>query len=447
MKVAIIGGAASGMGVAAKLLRNMKDVEITVYQKNDYISLGACGLPYYVSGNFDDKERMLVRTPEFFESKGVKMNINSLVTNIDFDKKEITFTQNQETKTDSYDELVIAVGAKPFIPKQWQCECENVFTLTSLEDGVSVREKVSEDKNIKNVLVVGAGFIGLEISENLKHVGKNVTVIEMQDRIMKKQYDEDFSEIFKDELIKNDVNTLLGRTISEVECVNKKVKSVTLDDGQKISVDAVILAVGFVPATDFLKDSKLNMLPNGAIIVDEGGRTNLPNVWSSGDCATSKNILTGTDVYVPLATVAAKFAKVVADNIAGSNKKFYGSVGTSIIRVFENGFARAGLTSEEAKLNNIDVDVVTIKDKNHTDYVPGQDDVVLKLICDKKNRTLVGAQIFGDVAAVMRIHSLVALIWSKTKVDDYIEQIDLPYSPPFARTSDIIHIALSKLNK
>jgi NADPH-dependent 2,4-dienoyl-CoA reductase/sulfur reductase-like enzyme len=447
MRVAIIGGAASGMGVAAKLLRSSVDVEITVYQNHNYISLGACGLPYFVSGNFENENQMLARTPEFFSEKGVTMNINSLVTEINFDKKEITFVKNNEIKIDSYDELVIAVGAKPFVPDQWNINCKNIFTLTSLEDGVEMKNKIASDDNIKNILVVGAGFIGLEIAENLKSINKNVSVVEMQDRIMKKQYDEDFSNYFLDELENNNVNIFLDKKITDIEQENNLVTSVVLNDGTKINVDAVIVAVGFIPATKFLSETKIKMLRNGAIVVDEFGKTNIPHVWSLGDCATSKNILTGEDVYVPLATIASKFAKVVAENISGAEKKFNGSIGTSIIRIFEKGFARTGLTSEDAKNLGIEFDVATIKDMNHTDYVSGQSELVLKLIRDKKKNILIGAQIFGDTAAVMRIYSLVTLIWNKIEIDDFLEQIDLPYSPPFSRTSDIIHIALSKFNK
>lgn len=375
------------------------------------------------------------------------MNTNSLVTEINFEKKEITFVKENKIQIDNYDELVIAVGAKPFVPKEWDIDCENIFTLTSLEDGVEVKNKISKVSDVKNILIVGAGFIGLELAENLKSIDKNIFVVEMQDRIMKKQYDEDFSEFFKNELLENQINLFLNKKIVKINYENKKVTSVILDDNTEIKVDAVIVAVGFIPATKFLSDTEIKLFSNGAIVVDEQGRTNIPHVWSVGDCATSKNILTGQDWYVPLATVASKFARVVAENILGDKKIFHGSIGTSIVRVFEKGFARTGMTTDEAAQNKIDFDVVTITDKNHADYVAGQSDLILKLIRDKNKNVIVGAQMCGDVPSVMRIYGLVSMIWNQIPVDEFLEQIDLPYSPPFSRPTDIIHIALSKFKK
>jgi NADPH-dependent 2,4-dienoyl-CoA reductase/sulfur reductase-like enzyme len=214
--------------------------------------------------------------------------------------------------------------------------------------------------------------------------------------------------------------------------------------GKNLAVDAIILCIGFRPNTCFL-NGKLNMLPNGAIIVDEMGQTNIPHVYALGDCASSKNVITHDDEYVPLATVAAKFAKVVAENIAGLKRRSYGSLKTTIIRVFENGFARTGLTESDAKLKGMTVQVVTIEDYDHANYVAGQQKLKLTIIYDVKNGVIVGAQMMGHRNAVLRINSLITLIWNKVKITEYVEQMDLPYSPPFAKTNDIILIALSKI--
>jgi NADPH-dependent 2,4-dienoyl-CoA reductase/sulfur reductase-like enzyme len=444
MKVAIIGGAASGMGVAAKLLRTSKDAQITVYQNHDYISLGACGLPYFISNNFDDENNMIARTPEFFQKNGVEMRINTLVVDIDFENKIIKYVDDHGEHTDVYDDLVIATGAKPIVPNEYNFDnIKNLFTLTSLEDGRALKTFVN-DPNINHVLVIGAGFIGLEVVENLKSLQKEVTLIEMQDHIMGRQFETEYATAIKDILLEHDVKLQMGVKVDAVQMENGLAHSVTLSNGKNLAVDAIILCIGFRPNTSFL-NGKLNMLPNGAIIVDEMGQTNIPHVYALGDCASSKNVITHDDEYVPLATVAAKFAKVVAENIAGPKRRFYGSLKTAIIRVFENGFARTGLTENDAKLKGMTVQVVTIEDYDHTNYVAGQQKLKLTIIYDVKNGVIVGAQMMGHRNAVLRIHSLITLIWNKVKITDYVEQMDLPYSPPFAKTNDIILIALSKI--
>ncbi|AGM25115.1 CoA-disulfide reductase [Spiroplasma chrysopicola] len=448
MKTIIIGGAALGMGVAARLKRNDPTMEIVVYQKHDYVSLGACGLPYFVADNFQDPDKLIARQISQFEEIGIIIRQNSQVIKLDSKNKMITFLdENQVEKTDFYDEVVIATGARPIVPNIINVKHPKVFTLTTLEDGVRFKKALATDQTIQKVVVIGAGFIGLEMCETLRHLQKDVTLIEMASNVVAKQYDEEISALIKAELIRNDVEVLLEQQVTEVLVNDKQLVGVKLASGNLVSCDAILLSVGFIPNTSFLQETGLKMLANQAIVVNEQGQTNLDHVWSGGDCATSKNYLTGEDIYSPLATVASKMARVIADNICGKPAKFVGSLQTAIIRVFGVEAVRTGLTTVEAVSKGYDIKNVMIKDKDRTHYVPNQADLTLKLIYDQKNQIILGAQMVGSNQAVLRIYGLVAIIWNKVKVDSILEQLDLPYAPPFSRTTDIIHIAISKLLK
>lgn len=441
MKTIIIGGSATGMGVAARLRRNDPNAEIVVYQEKSYVSLGACGLPYFVAGNFDNENNMIARTIPAFEENGIKIVPSTQVFKVDFNTKEVFF----DNKKDTYDKLVIATGAKPYIPALDGVGLKNIFTLTSLEDGVNVK-KTMADPAIKTVAVIGAGFIGIEMAEALKDLKKNVHLIELEDRILPKAFDTEFSEMIKEKLLANKINVHLQAKVTQFTG-DQKVNDVILEGGQKLEVDAVILALGFRPNTEIFRNTSLKLADNGAIIIDQTGKTSVEDVFSGGDAATSTDYLTGQQVWSPLATVASKFARVVADNIANKPAKFVGSIKSAVVRAFDWGFARTGLGEQEAINHGFQVNKVLIKDKDQTNYVPGQQDLYLKIIVDAKTKQILGAQMAGAVKSMQRINTLAALIWAKACVDDALEQIDLIYAPPFARSVDILHIALGKLNK
>ncbi|QHX36511.1 CoA-disulfide reductase [Spiroplasma sp. BIUS-1] len=443
MKTLIIGGSATGMGVAARLRRNDPNMEITVIQDKDYVSLGACGLPYFVANNFDNKNNLIARTIEEFKNNEIKVISNSKVKSIDFKSKKAFYNDQFE----QYDNLVIAVGAKPIVPNIKGVEADNVFTLTTLEDGVNLKEKMMNDKNINKVAIIGAGFIGLEMSETFSELNKEVYLLEMESKVMIKTFDEEISELLESKLKEKKINTLLGEQLVEIKSKDNKVSSIVLKSGKEIEVDAVLLSVGFQPNTQFLKDSELEMNERGTIIVNFKGETNIENVYSAGDCAVSKSYIDNQDIYSPLATVASKFSKVIADNISGKENEYVGSIQSAILRLFDLEVARTGLTEKMAQDKNIKFKSVFIKDKDHTNYTPNQKDIYLKLIMNSETREIIGAQMAGSNNSVLRIYGLAALIWQKAKVNNSLEQIDLPYAPPFSRSVDIIHIALSKLNK
>ncbi|QHX35675.1 NADH oxidase [Spiroplasma sp. TIUS-1] len=443
MKIIIIGGSAAGMGAAAKLKRNTPDAEVVVYQKSSYVSLGACGLPYVIDGKVENEKDLLSRSIAEFEKSGIQVFTNIEITKVDFDNK-IVYANGVK---DKYDKLIIATGARPIVPSIPGVDGEGVYSLTTLEDGVEVRDKIAKNNSIKSVAIIGGGFIGVETSVSLINMNKKVNLIEMQDTLLSKSFDQDMIHHIEDELKINGVQVYTSTQVSEILLNDKKVCGVKFSNGKSIEVEAVILSIGFQPNTSFLKETKIKLMDNGAILVNTKCETNIKDVYSGGDCSSSKNYITGKDIYSPLATVASKMAKVIADNISNKNINYVGSIQSAMIKLFSKESARTGLTELQAKAEGIDYQTVLINDKNYPSYLKGQTDISLKLIMNKKSRELIGAQIIGSDNSILRINGIVSLIWAKTKVDSALEQIDMPYAPPFSRTQDILHIALSKLNK
>ncbi|AVN62656.1 FAD-dependent oxidoreductase [Mesoplasma coleopterae] len=441
MKTVIIGGSATGMGVAAKLKRLDHESEIIVIQDKEYVSLGACGIPYYVGHNFENPETLIARKIEKFEESGISVLSKTKVKNIDFDNKVISFENEKIT----YDNLVIAVGAKPIIPDIKNIDAKNIFTVNSKEDGIIIKNTITDSSK---VLIIGSGLIGLEMVENIRHATKaKITIIEKADRVLKNLFDKEFTELVESEIIKQDIKLCKENEIIEfIKDSNNKVCAAKTIKGEIIECDVVILSIGVLPNTHFLKDSKLELEKNGAIKINEYCETNIPNVYAGGDCCSSLSYLYKNTRTFYLATVANKQAKIIANNInENKSSKFVGALGTTIIRFFDLELARTGENRMFIEMNNIQTKEILIKDKDHTNYVSGQEDLWLRIIIDLKTKEIINAQMIGKNKSVLRIYGLVGLIWAKTKVDEALEQIDLPYSPPFSRTTDIIHIAISKL--
>ncbi|ASP28099.1 NADH oxidase [Spiroplasma corruscae] len=438
MKIVILGGGATGMGVAAKIKRLKKDYEVLVLETGNYVSLGACGLPYFVGNEFEDKKMLFARTIEKFNESGIDVILNSKISNINFENKKMLVNSKEIV----YDKLVLATGADAFIPKIKGLENIEYHKLTKYEDAEKLKE-LSNSNNIKNVLIVGAGFIGMELAENLINIGKNVSIVELENQISSRLYDFEISELIKNNLEDNNIKLYLGNSVKEF--ISKESKILARLNSEEIECDLVVIASGFKPNTESLINSELELSSNNAIIVDKFGKTNIKDVYAGGDCCVIENIITKKYCYSPLATVASKQAKVIANNICDIKSKFNGTIQSSIIKLFDKGVARAGVTENEAKLNNLNIKTVFIKDKDHTHYLKGQKDIYIKLIMNKDDNVIIGGQMYGDKDSILRFYCIATLIWNKTKITESIEQIDLPYSPPFSKTYDIIHIALSKL--
>ena len=439
MKVVIIGGVAAGMSAAAKFKRLSPNDEVIVYEKGDIVSFGACGLPYYVGGFFDDSREMIARTPEEFKASGVEIHIKHEVLSVDFKAKKLHIKNliSNEILEENYDKLMIASGARAIIPPIKNINLENVVTLKSMEDGNKLRDLMANE-DYKKVAIIGAGFIGLEAVEAAKHKGKEVTVIQLQDRVLQEVFDKDITELLEEELRDNDVNLLLSETV--VELIGDGKVSKVKTNKREIDADIVILATGVKPNTDFLKADEIKMLRNGAIVVDSYGRTSIEDVYSAGDCATINNLITGKEAYVPLATGANKLGRIVGENLAGQNNSFQGSMASSCIKVMNMEAARTGLSEKEVKNLGFDYKTKFITDMNQTSYYPGRERIYVKLIYDAHTKVIYGGQVAGYKDAVQRCNVIAACIYAKMTTDQ-LGMLDLCYSPPFARTWDVLNVA------
>ena len=439
MKIIIIGGIASGMSAAAKLRRLDKEAEIKVYEKTPIVSFGACGLPYFVGGFFDNENQMIARSPEKFRETGIDISVEHEVIGVDVKNKKVTVKnlKTDEVFEDNYDKLMIATGASAIIPPIKNFNIDNVHTLKSMEDGKILKEKM-KDNSIKKVAIIGAGFIGLEAVEAAREHKKEVSVFQLEDRILKEVFDKEVTDLLEQELRDKGVNLYLNSTVTELKGEDKVTKVVT--QNEEVDADLVILATGVRPNTSFLKDTGIEMIKNGAIIVDKEGKTSIKDIYSAGDCATVTHILKPEPTYIPLATVANKFGRVVGENLGGKTLEYEGSLGSACIKVLDMEAGRTGLTENEASNLGIDFKTVFITDKNQTDYYPGQEEIAIKLIYNAKTKVILGAQVVGKKDAVQRTNALAVAIYAKLTTEQ-LGMMDFCYSPPFSRTWDILNRA------
>lgn len=439
MRVIIIGGVAAGTSAAAKFRRVHKDAEIVIYEKNNIVSFGACGLPYFVGNFFEDSNNMIARTPEAFISSGVDVKTLHEVINVDFDNKKVIVKDLKENKEfeDHYDKLMIATGASSIVPPIKNLDVKNVHTLKSMEDGIRLRE-LFKDENNKNIVIIGAGFIGLEAVEAAKKYGKKVSVFQLTDRILQDVFDKEITDILEEELRNHNVDLYLQESVTEI-IGDKKVNKVKTAN-REVEADVVIIATGVRPNTEFLNNSNLKMLPNGAIIVDNYGKTSIDDVYSAGDCATITQIVTGEKAYVPLATGANKLGRIVGENLAGANIEFQGSLSSSCIKVMDMEAGRTGITESKAKALNLNYKTVFINDMNTTNYYPGQSKIYIKLIYDSESKLILGGQVAGYKDAVQRVNVIAACIYGKLTTKE-LGMLDLCYAPPFSRTWDALNVA------
>ncbi|WP_375315405.1 CoA-disulfide reductase [Spiroplasma endosymbiont of Tipula paludosa] len=444
MRTIIIGGGASAMTCASKLRRNDATMEIIVYQASSYVSLGACGIPYYIAEEFDNVNDLLARTPDWFEKQNIQIFLNSQLTAVDFDKK-VVMIGNQVTSeiiTKQYDNLVIATGAMPIVPKFENDHLGNIFTAVSKEDAYNIRKQV---KDKQKIAIIGGGFIGLELVEAFSHLQKEVILVEALQRIGAKAFDVEITTIIQEYLLAKTVQVHCSKELLGFQGEND-VQAIVLANNEIIAADLVVLALGFRPHTQLFKDTGLEMLDNGAIVIDHQGKTNIANVYSVGDCATITNLVTKKQSYLPLATTAVKLARVIANVIANVDDRLEGTLGSAILQIVDLQVARTGLSEWEAKAMNFNYQTIIIDDYDLPNYMSKQMPLKLKLLYEVDSLKLLGAQIVGYNKAVLRINALAVAICKQMTLPE-IAKLDLVYAPPFGRTSDIIHIGASKIKK
>jgi NADPH-dependent 2,4-dienoyl-CoA reductase/sulfur reductase-like enzyme len=440
MKIVIIGGVAAGMSAAARARRNLKDAEIVVLEQGEVVSFGACGLPYYVGGWFDDPSFMIARQAAQLRESGIDVRLHQRVLALNHKSRKLR-VKDVETgveRDEGFDRLMIATGASPIRPSLPGIELENIHTLTKLEDGETLRNKLSEP-SCREVAVIGAGFIGLETVEACLHLGKSVRLIQLDERVLIDAFDKEITDLLEKELVDNGVKLHIAEKVTSFAGVGGKVGKVITDKGS-YAADLVVVAVGVRPNTGFLSGSGLAMLPNGAIIVDRAGRSNFEDVFAAGDCASVPLVYDGSASYAPLATGANKLGRVVGDRLAGKETLYPGSLNSACIKVLGLEAGRTALSERDAVKKGIAFKSVFIQDKDHANYWPGQTDIAIKLLYDPESRRLLGGQIVGGQGAVLRTDVVAAAISGGLTVDQ-LGMLDLCYAPPFARTWDALNVA------
>ncbi|MGY3569648.1 CoA-disulfide reductase [Vibrio paucivorans] len=435
MKVVVVGGSAAGMSFAAKYKRNQPSDEVIVLDKRDYISFGACGLPYFAGGMFDDTERMISRTPEQAMKSGLDVRIETEMVALDRVKKQITVCQKGEESSIDYDMLVIATGARPIVPSFGEFNPERVYTLTSMEDGLAVKEAL-KDSNNQRVCVIGGGFIGLEVFDAAHELDKHVTIIEREQHVMSRQFSPEMIEVVEGAIRESGAELKTGTSVSAIRDAEQGGYIVETDNGT-VEADVVIMSLGFKPNTEAFELPKAG---NGALLVDEFGATEDAHIFAVGDCAVVHHLALGKSVYVPLATTANKQARMMADKLAGKDTYMSGFLGSSCLKVLDYELACTGVNELLAKEHNLDVKVSTISDKNQTDYYPGQEDIKVKLVYHPETKVLLGGEIVGKKGAVGRINALAVAITAKMTTQQ-LGYMDFCYAPPFARTWDALNVA------
>ncbi|SER41456.1 NADPH-dependent 2,4-dienoyl-CoA reductase, sulfur reductase [Gracilibacillus ureilyticus] len=438
MKLIVIGGVAAGMSAASKLKRVNPEAEITVYEKGDYVSYGACGLPYYVSGENNDHTKMIARTKEEFRDRGIDVRTRHEVVKVAPERKQVMIRNYESGQLfiDHYDKLMIATGTMPIVPPFDGLELGNIHVLKTMEDGILLKEKINKP-HINNVVIVGGGYIGIELAEAMHTLGKNVRIIEQADRILT-PFDPEITEIATKHLQEKQVALHLNESVKGFSG-DKYVQKV-MTDKSSYDADLVIVSIGVKPATQFLQGTDIQLAGNGAIVIDREMRTTVEDIYAAGDCAEVYHYVKQENAYLPLGTNANKCGRIAGENIAGSHQKYIGTLGSAAVKIIDLELARTGLSEQEAKDLAIDYTTEFVKAANHPGYYPGQKPLWIKIICEKRTKRILGAQAIGESGAVLRIDMFAIAIQNNMPADE-LGMTDLCYAPPFAGVWDAVHIA------
>lgn len=436
MKVIIIGGVAGGMSAATRLRRLNEEAEIIVLEKGPFVSFANCGLPYYVSGEISEREDLLVQTPASLKARfDLDVRPFSEAIAIDGQKKIVTIEHEGQHYTETYDSLVLSPGARPFIPPiAGLKEADNVFTLRNVPDLDRIMT-YTERNEPQTATVIGAGFIGLEMAENLAKKGLKVTIIEKAPHVLP-PLDEEMAAFVEAELIRNQVTVLTGVAATAFENNGQKI---ILDDGNHLTTDLIILSVGVSPENQLAKTAGIELGLKGGILVDERYETSIKDIYAVGDAIVVTQQITGEDALISLASPANRQGRQVADVISGLPRKNRGSIGTAIVRVFDMSAASTGLTERQAHLAGLDYQVVHTKGKDHAGYYPGATSVVLKLIFNPQTGEIYGAQGVGAKGIDKRIDSLATAIKGNLTVED-LPELEFTYAPPFGVAKDPVNM-------
>lgn len=437
-KTIIIGGAAGGATAATRLRRLDENMEIILLEKGEYISYANCGMPYFIGGVIQDKQELTVMTPLKFNSHfNIDVRTKNEVIAIDRNNKSITVYDHNADKTyqENYDYLILSTGAAPVVPDGIK-DFEGVFALRDIPDTLKIKSYIEQNKPVSAV-IVGGGAIGLEMAENLMQAGITPTIIELADHLIA-PLDFDMASFLHKHLREKGVNLILNSRVNGI-VRNKDKLSIQVND-KIIQTDMVILAMGVRPVSKLALESEVEVNNRGAVIVNSRMQTNDPDIYAVGDLVETREFITGDKIYVPLAGPAQKQARIAADNIAGKISEYRGTSSSGIVKIFDKTVAFCGLNEKTLKAKNMDYEKIFVYTPSHPSYYPDSGFITIKLIFDKTNGRILGAQLIGDKGVDKRADVLATVIRMKGTVNDLTE-LELPYSPPYSSAKDPVNIA------
>ena len=440
MKVVIVGGVAGGATAAARIRRLDEQAEIVVFERSGYISYANCGLPYYIGDVITDPEELTLQTPEsFFSRFRVDMKVRHEVTAIHPERKTVSVKnlETDEVFEESYDKLILSPGAKPTQPRLPGVGIDKLFTLRTVEDTFRIKEYIDQN-HPKSAVLAGGGFIGLELAENLRELGMDVTIVQRPKQLMN-PFDADMASMIHSEMRKHGVKLALGYTVEGFEERNGGV-DVLLKDNAPLHADMVVLAIGVTPDTALAREAGLELGIKGSIVVNDRMETSVPDIYAAGDAVQVKHYVTGEDALISLAGPANKQGRIIADNICGGDSRYLGSQGSSVIKVFDMTAATTGINETNARKAGLDVDTVILSPMSHAGYYPGGKVMTMKVVFEKGTYRLLGAQIVGYDGVDKRIDVLATAIHAGLKATQ-LKDLDLAYAPPYSSAKDPVNMA------
>jgi len=440
MKIVIVGGVAGGATAAARIRRLDENAEILVFERSGYISYANCGLPYYIGDVITDPQDLTLQTPEsFFTRFRVTMKVRHEVTALHPDRKTVS-VKNLETGEEfeeSYDKLILSPGSKPTQPRLPGVGLKKLFTLRTVEDTFRIKEYINTS-HPKSAVLAGGGFIGLELAENLRELGMEVTIVQRPKQLMN-PFDPDMASFIHSEMRRHGIRLAIGHTVEGFEEKDGGV-DVLLKDEAPLHADMVVLAIGVTPDTALAKEAGLELGIKGSIVVNDRMETSVPDIYAAGDAVQVKHYVTGQDALISLAGPANKQGRIIADNICGGDSRYQGSQGSSVIKVFDMTAATTGINETNAQKAGLATDTVILSPMSHAGYYPGGRVMTMKVVFEKETYRLLGAQIVGYEGVDKRIDVLATAIHAGMKATQ-LKDLDLTYAPPYSSAKDPVNMA------
>ncbi len=440
MKVVIVGGVAAGATAAARLRRLDEQAEILIFERSGYISYANCGLPYYIGDVITDSEALTLQSPEqFFARFRVQVRVRHEVTALHPERKTVSVTDLATGRTfeESYDKLILAPGARPTQPRLPGVGLERVFTLRTVEDTFRIKEFIQKNKP-RSAVLAGGGFIGLELAENLRELGMEVTIVQRPKQLMN-PFDADMAALIHAEMRRHGVQLALGSTVEGFAPTNRGVEVLRKDE-PSLQADMVVLAIGVTPDTALAKSAGLALGIKDSILVNDRMETSVPDIYAAGDAVQVRHAVTGQDALISLAGPANKQGRIIADNICGMDSRYTGSQGSSVVKVFSMTAAATGVNEKNARNAGFDPEAVILSPMSHAGYYPGGRLMTMKLVYDKPTLRVLGAQIVGYEGVDKRIDVLATAIHAGMTAPQ-LKELDLAYAPPYSSAKDPVNMA------